>query len=137
MRLLYSLLFAAVAATASAQTCATLTATGTGAPGTDLTFALEGGANAFAFLALGDTAGTTTINLGQLGSLTLDLAQPFVPMPLGLTDANGDISRTFNIPAGLPATDLLVQGLTLTFTLMPTPGLSACTSNVASVHVGP
>ena len=137
MRLILpSLLFVSLAAMASAQTCATLTVTGSGAPGTDLTFALNGAANSPALLAIGDTAGTTTFNFGPLGSLTLGLAQPFVPLPLGLTDASGNVSRTVSIPAGLPAADLFGQGLTVTFTLPPTLGLSFCTSNVAAFHVG-
>ena len=114
-----------LAANASAQ-CATLTVTGTGAPGTSLTFNVDGTAvHAFALLAVGETQGTTTIPLGQLGSLTLGLATPFIPLPLGFTNASG---VTWGI-------DLFGQGVTAAYTFMPF-SVTFCASNVAGFHVG-
>lgn len=124
-----------LAAAATAQ-CGTLTATG-GAAGTDLALALHGDAHAIAVVVFGQTSGSTTINFGSLATLNLDLAMPFVPLPIGMTDANGDAARSIPIPASLPGRDLLLQGLTAAFTFSPpTFGLSFCTSNVVSAHVG-
>lgn len=125
-----------LAANASAQ-CATLTVTGTGAPGTSLTFNLDGtDVHAFAMLAVGETQGTTTIPLGQLGSLTLGLATPFIPLPLGFTNASGDISRSVNIPTGVTwGIDLFGQGVTAAYTFMPF-SITFCASNVVGFHVG-
>ena len=70
-----------LAANGSAQ-CATLTVTGTGAPGTSLQFHLDGQASgAFAFVAAAFTQGTTTISFGSLGSLTLGLDSQFLALP--------------------------------------------------------
>lgn len=132
------------AASLSAQ-CASLAVTGTGAPGTSLVFTIDGtAAGALAALAIGDTLGTTTIPLGALGSLTLGLAQPFVPVPMGTTDANGDASLTIAVPGATTlGVDLHGQGVTMSFSLPgPGPGgpglptLTFCTTNVVSFHVG-
>ncbi|HZN40961.1 MAG TPA: hypothetical protein VFD82_19300 [Planctomycetota bacterium] len=134
-----------LAATASAQSCATLTVAGTGAPGTSLTFNFDGQASgAFAFLAVGATQGTTSIPFGPLGTLTLGLDAPFLSLPLGMTNASGDVSLSVPVPNGFPASlDLFAQGVTaeLTFTppsppTPPTIGLTFCTSNVAGFHIG-
>ena len=129
----------------AAAQCATLTVTGTGAPGTSLTFDLNGtDVHAFAMLAVGQTQGTTTIPMGPLGSLTLGLATPFIPLPLGFTNASGDVSRSISIPSGVTwGVDLFGQGVTALFTFTPpappTPpsfSLTFCASNVAGFHVG-
>lgn len=129
-----------LAANASAQ-CSTLTVTGTGAPGTSLTFDLNGtDVHAFALLAVGQTQGTTTIQLGPLGSLTLGLATPFIPLPLGFTNASGDISRSISIPSSATyGFDLFGQGVTALYSFQPTsPYISVtfCASNVVGFHVG-
>lgn len=129
-------------AQASAQ--CSLSVTGSGAPGSTLAFALDGStAGAFCFLAIGETQGTTTINLGPLGTLTLGLAFPFAPVPIGVANAQGDVSFSLNVPSGLTTgIDLFGQGITLGIS-MPGPGgggppsLSFCTTNVVSFHVGP
>jgi len=136
MRLLTTLILGTFASTLAAQSCAQLTVTGTGAPGTTLALALHGDARALAFVAIGDTQGATTIHFGNLGTLNLDLATPFLPLPLGMTDANGDAAVSLPIPAGVPARDLFAQGLTATFTVVPHLGLSFCTSNVVAFHIG-
>ena len=132
---------ARLASFASAQACAALSVTGTGAPGTDLVFTLDGStAGAFAALAVGDTTGTTTLNFGSLGSLTLGLASPFIPLPLGMTDASGDITRTLHVPnvTSIPGVDLFGQGVTFTFTFNGPglPTLTFCTTNVVPFHLG-
>ncbi|HEU4419885.1 MAG TPA: hypothetical protein VFT55_13215 [Planctomycetota bacterium] len=128
-----------LAANASAQSCATLTVAGTGAPGTTLTFDFDGQASgAFAFLAVGATQGTTSIPFGPFGTLTLGLASPFLSLPIGITNASGDVSLAVPVPNGFPASlDLFAQGVTaeLTFT-PPTIALTFCTSNVAGFHIG-
>ena len=134
-----------LAANASAQSCATLSVSGTGAPGTTLTFNLDGQASgAFAFLAVGMTQGTTSIPFGPLGTLTLGLASPLLTLPLGPTNASGDASVSIAVPNGITlGLDLFGQGVTaeLTFTppSPPTPpviGLTFCTSNVVGFHFG-
>lgn len=137
MRFLFSaLLLATVAATVSAQNCATLTVTGSGAPGTDVVFALSGDATSPAFLAIGNTTGTTVFNFGPLGSLTLDLDHPFAIVPLGFTNASGEAGRTVHIPPNFPSADLFAQGVTISWTPPPHLTLSFCTSNVVAFHIG-
>lgn len=137
------------AASLSAQ-CATLAVTGTGAPGTTLTFALDGSsANAVAFLVVGATQGSQTLPIGPLGTVTLGVAMPFLPLPLGPTDANGDVSLAAPVPsAATMGLDLFAQGLTIGFTLptlpptlppgggIPSFGFSLCASNVVGFHFG-
>lgn len=134
-------LAASLLSAVSAQTCSTLTASGTGAPGTSVTCALDGTANnAFAYLLVGSTTGSTTLNFGPLGTLVLGLAQPFIPVPMGRTDANGDVSLAINVPAApMQGIDLHAQAVTFAFTMPIPPStsfLSFCASNVASFHVG-
>lgn len=131
----------ALAATAHAQ-CSTLSITGTGAPGTSLTVSIDGtAAGAIAFLVVGETQGTTPVDLGQLGSFTLGLAAPFVPLPIGMTNAAGDASLSIPVPASFPGSlDLFAQGLTLAFSMgsgtPPTFSFAWCASNVGTLHAG-
>ena len=123
---------------AAAQSCSTLTVTGTGAPGTSVTFAVDGtAAGAFAILAVSDAAGTTTLNFGSIGTLVLGVNSPFIPLPLGMTDASGDVSRTVNVPNGnIPGVDLVGQGVTVEVAFTGGLSLTFCTSNVATFHLG-
>lgn len=134
-----------LAGAASAQ--CTLSVTGTGAPGTSLTLAVDGStANAFAWVLLGQQAGTSTLSLGLFGSLTLGLAQPWAPFPLGTTNAAGDVSLVVPVPTSATiGIDLYGQGVTVGISLPTTPptggggpgiGLSLCATNVVPFHVG-
>jgi hypothetical protein len=142
--MLRSLLFSCLFAATAAAQCATLSVTGTGAPGTTLTISIDGtAANAIAFVAIGETQGSTSIPLGPLGTLDLGLAMPFIPVPVGLTDASGDASLAIAVPAQFPGgLDLFAQGITLAFTFTPPTGpgfpfsLTSCTTNVVGFHVG-
>lgn len=138
---------AASAATASAQ-CATLTITG-GAPGSVLTITIDGtGANKFAAVVVGAATGSSSIPLGPLGTIDLGLADPFVPVPIGFTDANGDAVLAFPVPAGFPSFDLFAQGITLGLPSIgpggggpggggpPNLGLIICTTNVVGFSIG-
>ncbi len=141
-------LFASLALTAlaPAQECATLTITGNGAPGTDLTFELtDAPSGTVAFLVFGKTAGSTSLGFGPLGTLDLGLAAPFIPVPMGLTDDGGAASSTIPVPAGFDhaVLDLLVQGLTAELKISmamgtgwPSLSLDFCTSNVAGFQIG-
>lgn len=131
-----------LAVAASAQ-CSTLTSSGTGAPGTTITLSLDGtAANAIAFLVVGETQGSTPVDLGMLGSFTLGLAAPFTPLPIGVTNASGDVSRGIPVPAGFPGSlDLFAQGVTLSIDVGTGPGLPQiafawCVSNVVAFHAG-
>jgi hypothetical protein len=138
------LLLAASFAVAAPAQCATLTVTGTGAPGTSLTLTIDGtAANQFAFLAVGQTQGSSTLPLGPFGTLTLGLAQPWAPVPVGQTDASGNAAIIVTVPPMVPSTlALFGQGLTLGFTIgTPGPGqppfsLTTCTTNVAAFSIG-
>ncbi|HEX6810140.1 MAG TPA: hypothetical protein VF384_00830 [Planctomycetota bacterium] len=124
--------------------CADLAVGGTGAPGTNLTFSLTGAdPNAFAWLVIGAVPGTTVINIGPLGTLTLGLVDPFIPHPIGQTDASGDASGSIFVPPGLPfSLDLLAQGFSWYVDVQHGPPGPAtvsfvfCTSGVESFHIG-
>jgi hypothetical protein len=140
---------------ANAQ-CATLSTSGSGAPGTTLSFNLDGTTpNAFAWLVVGDTQGSTPINLGSLGSVTLGIALPATIAPMGWTDTSGNASLSLTVPSvpGL-SVDLFAQGVTLGVTIptlpggggpggggpggggIPTIGFTLCASNVVAFHLG-
>lgn len=133
MRFLLPAILLAAAAAAPAQSCS-LAVSG-GAPGSNLSISVSGAPMSLAAVAVGQTAGTTVINLGSLGSLTLGLAQPFAPVPLGIIGANGTASVSIPVPSQLPAVDLVMQGVTVGVSMMPLT-LSLCGTNVVSVHVG-
>jgi hypothetical protein len=126
--------------------CADLDVSGTGAPGTDVVFSLTGAEpRAFAMLVVGDAEGEFSITIGVLGTLELGLAAPFVPVPMGFTDGNGDASHTLRIPPHWPhSLDLFAQGFSARLVVEPPSGppsgppvsLSFCTSDVEPFHVG-
>ena len=125
-----------LSAVAAAQ-CSTLTAT-TSAAG--LTLSLTGASPmSIAVAVIGETAGTTSIPVGAT-TLDLGLAMPFTPFPIGFTGPTGDASTLIRIPRNLPLTNLLAQGVAISFGTPspsnPMPTLSFCTSNVASFTVG-
>ena len=123
---------AALAGAASAQ-CATITAANNAG---QVTIDLDGTAPmAFAWIVLGDTQGTTPVNLGSLASFDLGLAAPFYPAPAGLTDMDGDASLSFSVPSTAPTGTYYVQGLTIGFDIVPGTGLGldVCVSDVASL----
>jgi hypothetical protein len=133
------------AAVAPAQQCATL---GITVDADSVAINLDGPAPAlgsvlpnFAFLVLGDTLGTLPIDLGGLGGFTLGVL-PNVLLPLGATDAAGDVALTFpNAP--VPPELLQAQGLILSINLpqppfggAPSVAFSFCTSNVVAFSYG-
>src|SRR5262245_12550923 len=136
MRTLFLATFLTITSAAAAQSCGTLAVTGTGAPGTSLAFAVTGTtARGFVTLAVAENTGTTTIDLGPL-HLSLGLASPIFPVPMGRASATGDLSRTINVPTGIPQQySLQGQVVTLTFTMMPF-AVNACTTNVAAFTIG-
>lgn len=103
----------------------------------------DGGEGVIAIVAIGKTEGSTSIDFGPLGSLELGLAMPFAPLPIGLTDADGDTSRSFPLPAGVPQLDLFAQGVTAELTMgmgdsfppIPMIGFDFCTSNVVGFQL--
>lgn len=129
---------ALTAGLAQAQACSSLTVTGSGAPGSDLDFALTGaGANAFALAAIGETAGSTSIQFGALATLDLGLDRPFFVLPLGRTDTNGDVTQTFTVPNVPSMQNLNAQAFTADISFMPpTIGLTFCTSDVVAFTIG-
>ena len=127
-------------APAGAQSCSSLTISGSGQPGTDLTIALSGAdADSFAMMAVGMSTGKTELKFGPLGTLTLGLDRPFAFLPLGVTDGNGDLKAVISLPPGsLPQVMLHAQAVTAQFGLNPPgpPSLKFCTSNVEAFSIG-
>lgn len=131
---LFASSLALFAGAATAQ-CADLSVTNTAG---QVTIDLDGSTPmAFAFVLVGDTAGTTTVSLGSLGTLSLGLAAPFAPLPLGFTDMSGDVSYSFAVPASAPAGTYLLQGVTVGFGFTPGTGISLdlCASDVESLTI--
>jgi hypothetical protein len=122
------------------SSCADLTITGTGAPGTELIFELTGAEpNALAFLVIGATQGATTVRIGALGALEVGLESRFVMHALGRTNSSGEASLTVRVPPGRPhGLDLFAQGFSARLEVQPPgpPTLSSCTSDVESFHLG-
>lgn len=140
----FALVFALLAGGISAQ-CSTLTVTGAINFGETVSFDVSGTTpNALTFLAASDDTGSSNFGFGPLGSVTLGLAEPFTLFPLGLSDANGDVGISFDLPAlppgaptgGLPSSTLYIQAVSIDFTFGFPPSLGFCESNVASVTVG-
>ena len=124
----------ALTAVAAAGTCSTLAITVTpDATGfvNDIAIDLTGAhPDSLALLAFGETLGTTTIST-PLGGLDLALASPFNLIPLGMTDANGDVAMATSAPAGI-GLDLHAQAITAGLTPgFPLPSFDFCVSNVA------
>ncbi|MGE3174586.1 MAG: hypothetical protein AB7O97_18285 [Planctomycetota bacterium] len=124
-----------LAGTASAQ-CGTLAITGPGTAGTDLNVAVTGSsAGGLIVVMVGQTTGTTTIDIGPL-NLTLGLDTPFFPVPLGRADGNGDVARSFTIPNAITQQIALnAQAAAFLLSIFPF-NLSACATNVAAFTVG-
>ncbi len=134
-----SLVATLFAAPLAAQNCSDLSVTGDGSPGTNLTISVTGSAaDAFTFLAVGQDTGTTTVNLGPLLSFDLGIASPLVPLPLGVADANGDVSISLDLPTGdFPRIDVYGQALAISFEIgQGRPTLTACVSDVEAFGIG-
>jgi hypothetical protein len=125
----------AFAGVAQAQTCGSLTvAGGQSAP---LVFtAASLAANAPSLLVIGPTTGTTTLNFGPIGTLTLGLAAPFVPVPLGNTSASGGATLSIDLPNNLPPQALHAQALSLGIGTTRPPRVEFCTTNVVAFSIG-
>ena len=140
----YSIFLTGAAFADLGTSCADLAVTGTGAPGTDLVFNLTGAEpHAHAWTMIGFAEGTTVINIGPLGTLTLGLVEPFIPKPMGHTDANGDATDTIFVPPGLPfSLDMFAQSFSWSVNVQHSPGGPAtvsivfCTSGVEPFHIG-
>jgi len=129
-----------LAAGAAQAQCGNLTASGSGAPGTAVDLAVTGStANAPVLCVIGDTLGVTTIQIGSLTTLELGLETPFIPVPMGLSDGNGDASLSINVPSTTTmGLDLHGQAVAIDFGFGPGGiSLGFCVSNTASFHVGP
>jgi len=138
---------ALLAAPAVSQSC-NLAVTGSLMPGDTLSIQVTDSIpNAPTLLAVGETLGSTNFNFGPLGGFTIDLAEPFIILPLGLTDANGDTGIAFSVPANaptppsLPSLTLHLQavtidlgfGITMPPMVPPMPSvLNTCVSNLVT-----
>jgi hypothetical protein len=79
------------------------------------------------------------IRIGVLGTLSLGLEQPIVPVMMGLTDANGAASLEIRVPPGnLPLLTLFAQAMTVVFTPPNhgAPSLDFCTTDVVPFLLG-
>jgi hypothetical protein len=117
--------------------CSTLDVVGDGLPCTDLTFVLSGAPpHAPAFLIFGLDAGTTVLGVGSLGRLTLDLAWPWIPIPLGQTDADGGADLNVPLPPWpLPLITFYGQAVAID-AKQASSGSAFCTSNLVEFTVG-
>ena len=127
-----------LAAGVASQACSKLTATGSS---TGVSLELTGGTpNAVTFLAFGEQAGTTKFDFGPLGTLELGLASPLMVLPIGRTDAKGDLSLKVDFPKPVPAFEVKAQAdnakLDVSGGPLTTLTLKFCTSNVADVKGG-
>ena len=119
-----------------AQTnCSTLTVqAGTGQSHQTVVFHVQDDPNALVGLVLGFQAGSTTIPLGDLGTLQLGIVAPYDIQFIGTTNGGGNLTYTVQVPATLPLTNLAAQAFTVPdATQRPLP---FCTSNVATFQVG-
>jgi hypothetical protein len=134
-----ALLAIAVIAAPSVAQCSTLTITGTINPGETITISVSGApAEELTFIAIGD-AGSTTIELPG-DDLVLGLDAPFLLLPIGVTDASGDVSRMIGVPSNIPPAwihdhTFTVQAVTASLNFMPF-GFSFCVSNTATLISG-
>ncbi|MEO6596696.1 MAG: vanadium-dependent haloperoxidase, partial [Planctomycetota bacterium] len=122
----------------SSAQCGALTVTGTLNPAQIITLTVAGATPlGEAFLLAGSDVGSTFIDLGALGSLTVGLVSPFTLLPIGQTNASGNLSYSFSIPANVPTsslpTSLTLQVVTVTFAFGP-PILSFCVSNTETIE---
>ncbi len=130
---------AVLGGTALRAQCATLDSTGNGAAGTNLTLAITGAdVDQFAFLLLGTSAGSSSLQLGPFGTLNFGLAQPWFPYYIGQTNPAGAAAVTIPIPLSLPvSTTMAGQGLTFGLESgTSTPTLNSCTTNVITFRIG-
>jgi hypothetical protein len=125
--------------------------TGSVNAGQTVTMAVSGAtANSPTVVGIG-FPGATTFSFGLGSTLTIDLAQGFMILPLGNTDATGAASLSIALPTSIPAGTLpdetfTVQALTIGFAApLPGPGnpgapsfnlLSFCKSNTATLVSG-
>jgi hypothetical protein len=141
MRLIsVALLAIAVIAAPSFSQCSTLTVAGTINPGETVTVSVSGATpDSLTFIAIGDPGSTTIPFPG--GGLVLGLESPFLLLPLGVTDASGDVSQSatvsLNIPAGvIQDYTFTVQAVTVSFGTSWPPTFSFCVSNTATLVSG-
>lgn len=132
MQLLRSVAAALVLGAAATAQCGTLSITQSAA---GLAVSLSATPMSIAVLAIGETAGTTSIPIGTT-TLELGLLMPFSPFPLGFTDATGSAGGLIRVPPNLPLTNLFAQGVAVSFGTPPNFALSFCTSNVVAFTVG-
>jgi len=140
---LTTILLAALAAPAAAQSCCNLTMSGTGHYGTMMVFSLTGGSpHAPAMLAFSGYQGQASFNFGQMGMLQLGLSEPLVLAFMGETDGNGDAQMGMQVPHHMMhVMHMFGQGFTTMMQMQghhghQHPYLMFCTSNVMGFGVG-
>ena len=139
---IFSLFLLALLLAAPASAQLTLSTSGTICPGDSVTASVSGGgAQLLTFLGLGENTGSTTIGAGPSFAVTIDLDSPFVILPIGFTDANGDADLTISIPSSVNTAilpdSLYIQAATMDFTIgMGMPTWTFETSNVENVTGG-
>lgn len=121
----------------------TLTATPDGPVAAGDTISIEacGSTGSIAFLAVSETAGSTTFGgIGPIPSFTLCLAQPLIVLPLGFTGAGGCAGFELTLPAGVPLPGdltLNLQGILFGFSFTPPapPTFSIDTTNTDTLSL--
>jgi hypothetical protein len=119
------------------QPCSDLSVSGSGQPGTQLVFQVRG-ADPYStvFLFLSGAEGTTSIPLGEAGTLTLGLRSPLQMLVIGTTNAAGNLTFRVDVPQDL-SPQIAVFAQAVTATSQPnTPELRFCVSDVERFTAG-
>jgi hypothetical protein len=129
----------AVIAAPTLSQCSTLTVSGTLNPGETITISVTGATPDSATLLVAGHAGSTTIQLPG-DDLLLGVDVPFVVVPLGMTDASGDVTFMASVPADFPAAwipndTFTLQAVTIGFS-SSSPPFAFCVSNTATLVSG-
>ncbi|HEX5053779.1 MAG TPA: chloroperoxidase [Planctomycetota bacterium] len=118
--------------------CGLLTVSGTINPAQTITLQLSSSATyGQGFLFAGDALGSTFLDLGPLGSLTIGIQTPYILLPIGPTNANGYLTYSFSIPATASTVYLppsfSFQMVAATLAAAGPQLLSFCVSNTATI----
>ncbi len=116
--------------------CSSLAVLGSGLPGSMVTFELTGGTPfASTYLLVSGAQGVFELSVAPLGFVTLGVLPPWIPLPLGITDANGDATLSVQLPAS-PLAPIRLYAQAVSTEIQDPLALAYCTSDVVMFKVG-